>query len=142
MEGLEILGNAGAVPVVIFLTQLAKKKIPNFKYGSDVLALFLSLLLCFGWEFYYMSPAEFMALKAMTGLAIFKWGIDQLIVGFATWLAASKIYDLGHGNKKKEKEKAELHQEIVKLKNGHGDKDEQAQEDPVVSDKLRNILEG
>ena len=153
LEGLEILGNAGAVPVVIFLTQLVKKRMPDFKYGTDVLALVLSMLLCFGWEFYYMAPTEFVSWKAMTGLATFKWGIDQLIAGFATWLAASKIYDLGVGDKKKKKEvaqiieremmeKVELKKEIVKLKNGHGDKDEQSKEDPVVADKLRDILEG
>lgn len=154
LEGLEVLGNAGAVPVVIFLTQLAKKKIGSFKYGSDVLALVLSLVLCFGWEFYYMTPAEYQEWLGLTGRMTFKWGIDQLIAGFATWLAASKIYDLSHGNKKKEKEvsqlierelteKVELQKEIVKLKNGNGDKkDEQTKEDPVVSDKLREILGG
>jgi hypothetical protein len=142
LEGLELLGNASVVPLVIFLTQIVKKRLPNFKYGTDALALILSLVLCFGWEFYYMSPTAFVSWKAMTGLATFKWGIDQLIAGFATWLAASKIYDLGHGNKKKEAEKEELQKEIVKLKNGSGDKDEQIAEDPVVTDKLRNILEG
>lgn len=141
MEGLEILGNAGVVPIVIFLTQLIKKKVGKFKYGSDVLALGLSLVLCLGWEFYYMSIEAFQTWQAMTGLETFRWGIDQLITGFATWLAASKIYDLGHGNKKKEQEKVKLQAEIVKLKNGHGDQNEQTEEDPVVADRLRKILE-
>ena len=153
MEGLEALGNAGAVPVIIFLTQLIKKQIGDFKYGTDVLALLLSFVLCTGWEFYYMTAEAYTTWAALTGLELFKWGIDQVVVGFATWLAASKIYDLTHGNKKRNKkmstqleihmtEKVELQEEIVKLKNGHGDIDEQTEEDPEVSDKLRNILEG
>ena len=153
MEGLEALGNAGAVPIIIFLTQLIKKKIGSFKYGSDALALFLSFALCTGWEFYYMTPETYETWSALNGLELFKWSIDQLITGFATWLAASKVYDLAHGNKKRDgvvsvqlerhlTEKVELQEEIVKLKNGHGDIDEQAEENPEISDKLRNILEG
>ena len=153
LQGLEALGNAGAVPIIIFLTQLIKKKIGDFKYGSDLLALLLSFGLCTGWEFYYMSAETFAQWSAYNGLQLFHWGIDQLITGFATWLAASKVYDLAHGNKKRGKEvsvqlnrhlteKVELQEEIVKLKNGHGDTDEQTKEDPVVSDKLREILGG
>jgi len=153
LEGLEVLGNAAAVPVIIFLTQLIKKRIGDFKYGSDLLALGLSFIICTGWLFYEMTPHEYYEWSSLTGLGLFKWGIDQTIRGFATWLAASKIYDLGHGNKKKEKEvaaqleiqqieKVELKKEIVKLKTGTGEMDEQAKEDPIVSDKLREILEG
>jgi hypothetical protein len=153
LEGLDVLGNAAAVPVIIFLTQLIKKKIGDLKYGSDLLALGLSFVLCTGWTFYEMTPVAYADLISSTGLDLFRWGIDQSIAGFATWLAASKIYDLGHGNKKKQKEvsqimerelteKVELQKEIVKLKNGNGDKDEQTKEDPVVSDKLREILGG
>lgn len=154
LQGLEALGNAGAVPIIIFLTQLIKKKIGNLKYGSDLLALFLSFGLCTGWEFYYMTPATFETWQALSGLQLFHWGVDQVIVGFATWLAASKIYDLAHGNKKRDKqvstqleihstEKVKLQEEIVKLKNGHnGDTDGPNEEDPEVFDKLRDILEG
>jgi hypothetical protein len=153
LEGLEVLGNATMVPVIIFLTQMVKKRIGDFKYGSDLLALLLSFALCTGWTFYYMSPEEFTAWADGNALFKFKHGIDQIVTGFATWLAASKIYDLGHGNKKRDKavstqleiqltEKVALQEEIVKLKNGHGDTDEQTKEDPVVSDKLRSILEG
>ena len=148
MEGLEALGNAAAVPVIIFLTQLVKKRIGDFKYGSDALALFLSFILCTGWFFYEMTPAEYAVWAAYSGLDLFKWGIDQTLVGFATWLAASKIYDLSHGTKKKaqkvEAEKQELKNEIVKLKNGdgHGEDDEETVENSEIADKLRDILEG
>ena len=153
LPGLEALGNVTAVPIVIFLTQMIKKRIGDFKYGTDVLALILSFVLCLGWTFYYMTPETYTTWAALNGLGLFKWGIDQALVGFATWLAASKIYDLGHGNKKRSKkvsaqlelqltEKVALQKEIVKLKNGNGDKDGQTEENPEVSDKLRAILEG
>jgi len=164
LETLEVLGNAGVVPVVIFFTQLCKKKFGALKHGSDFLALGLSMTLCLGWAFYYMTPESLSALVTSDALSQFRWWIDQLIVGFATWLAASKIYDLGHGDKKKEKkfliEKEELveegiqrvgveklrrknlEEEIVKLKNGHGDMNGKTEEDPIIADKLRNILEG
>jgi hypothetical protein len=146
LETLEALGNAGVVPIVILFTQLFKKRFGDFKYGSDLLALGLSMVLCVGWVFYYMTPEAFNILASSDFLVQFRWGIDQLIMGFATWLAASKIYDLGHGNKKREKRQLEetekLTEEIVKLKNGNGDMNGQTEEDPVVADKLRNILEG
>ena len=83
----------------------------------------------------------------------FKWGVDQILIGFATWLAASKVYDLGHGNKKRATEvstqierhlieRSELQKEIVKLKNGQGDSNEQAKTDDSQPDVLREILEG
>jgi len=153
LVGLEALGNVAAVPIIIFLTQLIKKRIGDFKYGSDLLALVLSFFLCIGWTFYDMTPAAYVEWAAYNGLELFKWGIDQVLISFATWLAASKIYDLGHGNKKRTKkaasqfeaqvvEKIKLEEEIVKLKNGHGDTDEQIEKDSVVSAKLREILEG
>ena len=100
-----------------------------------------------------MTPEAYETWSALNGLELFKWGIDQLLTGFATWLAASKVYDLAHGNKKRDgkvsvqlerhlTENVELQEEIVKLKNGHGETDEQTEEDPVVSDKLREILGG
>jgi len=158
-QTLEVLGNAGAVPVVIFLTQLVKSKIGDFKYGSDLLALVLSFILCFGWTFYNMTSDGYFLWQQMNALETFRWGIDQLIVGFATWLAASKIYDLGHGNKKRTQSMTALEDEIVKLKNGHSDPEEEAddeafphdtagepdgqdKDDSTVSDKLRDILEG
>ena len=156
MEGLaslEALGNASVVPVVIFLTQILKKYIADFKYRTDMVALLLSFVLCIGWAFYNMAPSEFYALIHADFHFQFKYTVDQLVVGFATWLAASKLYDLGHGDKKRNREvsekiekhiteKVQLADEIIKLKNGHGDRDEQVDENPVISDKLREILGG
>ena len=93
LQGLEALGNAGAVPIIIFLTQLIKKKIGDFRYGSDLLALLLSFGLCTGWEFYYMTEESFKVWSAFNGLQYFHWGIDQVITGFATWLAAFSLGD-------------------------------------------------
>jgi hypothetical protein len=147
VEGLEALGNAGVVPIIIFLTQMIKTKIGDFKYGSDVLALGMSMVLCVGWTFYYMDPSDFNLWLATGALIKFKWGINQLIVGFATWLAASKIYDLGHGNKKREglviQEKKVLEEKIVVLQNGtgNGEKHEEPVEEADLSSRLREVLE-
>ncbi len=153
MEGLEALGNMGVVPIVIFLTQVIKKRIGDFKYGTDVLALILSLVLCVGWEFYYMSPEAHAAWTELSGLGFFKWSVSLLGKSLGTWFSASKLYDFSHGNKKRDKrvsaqlevqmsEKVQLQEEIVKLKNGNGEKGEQTEESPEVSAKLRAILEG
>ena len=78
----------------------------------------------------------------------FRFGVDLIVTSFATWLAASKIYDLGHGQKKQAKrmavEKKELRDEIVKLKNGNGqgEPDEEVVDNSEIADKLRAILEG
>ena len=145
MDDLTALGNAAAVPIIIFLTQLLKK---NFKFnrGSDLMALLLAIVVCSGWELYNITPE---ALQELSGGFIikFRFGVDLVITSFATWLAASKIYDLGHGQKKKANrvaaERKELHDEIVKLKNGNGngEADEETVENSEISDKLRNILE-
>jgi len=155
LEGLEALGNAGLVPAVIFLTQLIKSKIGKFKARSDMLALLLSFGLCIGWEFYYMTPEGYTALAARNGIELFHWGIDLVLVGFATWLASSKLYDLGHGNKKRnltvsttiahhEAHAEALQKELVTLKNGQGENKHDAQtvEEINVANKLRSILEG
>ncbi len=145
MEDLTVLGNAAAVPIIIFLTQLLKK---NFKFnrGSDFMALLLAVVVCSGWEIYNITPEALQELS--TGFIMkFRFGVDLIVTSFATWLAASKVYDLGHGTKKKDKrvaaEKQELRNEIVKLKNGNGngDADEEIVENTEVVNKLRNILE-
>ena len=146
MEDLTVLGNAAAVPIIIFLTQVLKKNF-NFPYKSDFLALILALVVCSGWEIYNITPETIQELSAGF-LAQFRFGVDLIITSFATWLAASKVYDLGHGNKKKAKkvaaEKLVLEEEIEKLKNGNGngDVDEGAVEKSESPDKLRDILEG
>ncbi len=144
MEDLTILGNAAAVPIIIFLTQLLKKNI-RFQHGSDLMALLLSLVVCSGWEIYNLTPEAIQELSA--GFIVkFRFGVDLLVISFGTWLAASKIYDLGHGSKKRSKkvetEKQALRTEIEQLKkNGNGDSNEETVETPDISDKLRAILE-
>ncbi len=143
---IEGLGNMGVVPIVIFITQAIKKKIGDFKYGSDVMAAVLSFVLCIGWEFYYMTPEAYLAWVSLTGLELFKWSVAMLGTGFATWLAASKIYDLGHGAKKREtlvlQEKKVLEEKIVVLENGNGEKHvESPVEKNDVAARLRDILE-
>jgi hypothetical protein len=146
LEDLTVLGNAAAVPIIIFLTQVLKKNF-NFSYKSDFVALILALVVCVGWEIYNITPEIIQELS--TGLiAQFRFGIDLVVTSFATWLAASKVYDLGHGNRKKAKrvaaEKQTLEEEIEKLKNGNGngDIDGETAESPENTDKLRDILEG
>ena len=145
LEGFELLGNATLVPIVIFLTQLLKQHI-NFKYSSDAVALAVSFALCVGYEFYILNPEE---AYAVIGLhAAFKFIVDGAVTGFATWLASSKIYDLGHGNKKrsnrKDEEKRILEEEVTMLRNGSGNgdiTDEDTEEDSDLSQKLSDILE-
>jgi len=144
LEDLTVLGNAAAVPIIIFLTQLLKKNI-KFQNGSDLMALLLSLIVCSGWEVYNLTPEASQELS-MGFIVKFRFGVDLIVVSFATWLAASKIYDLGHGSKKRSKkvevEKQTLRTEIEQLKkNGNGDSNEETVETPEISDKLRAILE-
>lgn len=145
MDDLTVLGNAAAVPIIIFLTQFLKKNF-KFKRGSDFMALLLAIAVCSGWELYNITPETLQELSA--GFIVkFRFGVDLVVTSFATWLAASKVYDLGHGQKKKhirvEAEKRKLKDEIVKLKNGnnHGEVDEETVETVEDSDKLRSILE-
>jgi len=92
-----------------------------------------------------MTQEAYAAWSSLTGLGFFKWAVLLLGKGFGTGLIASKVYDLGHGNKKREKvvsaERAQLQEEIVKLKNGNGDVNEPVEEDTEVTDELLKILE-
>lgn len=144
---LEGLGNMGVVPIVIFITQAIKKRIGDFKYGSGALTALLSFILCIGWEFYYMTPEAYTAWTALTGLGFFQWGVLMAGQGFMTWMAASKIYDIGHGNKKRQRRvdqvKIELEEKIIVLQNGtgNGEKHEEAVEETDLSSRLREVLE-
>ncbi len=146
MNLLEGLGNMGVVPIVIFITQAIKKRIGDFKYGSGMLAAILSFVLCIGWEFYYMTPEAYTVWTSLTGLGFFQWGVLMAGQGFMTWMAASKVYDLGHGNKKRDKkvtqEKQVLEEKIVVLQNGNGDgeKHEEPLEEIDLASRLREAL--
>ena len=94
-----------------------------------------------------MTPEAYTVWSALNGLEFFQWLVAMAGTGFATWLAASKIYDLGHGNKKRKArvllEKKELEETIVVLKNGNGngEKYEEPVEETDLSSRLREILE-
>lgn len=93
---------------------------------------------------YSLTPDTW-ALANQDTLSLFRWSIDTLIVGFATWLSASKLYDLGYGSKKKqqkmaqiEEEKAQLEEQITKSQGSENGKNS---DDFEVDTKLREILE-
>jgi hypothetical protein len=147
MEDLSALGNVALVPVVIFVTQTLKKRL-NFKRGPDALALLVSVCLCFGQDLYTATPEYIQQTIWGAGVfTTFRWMVDNFIVSFATWLSASKLYDLGYRDKKTDKKmkeieqkKTELETEIVKLK--VGGTHEVVEQNPSVSKKLQDILEG
>jgi len=145
VDELSLLGNAAAIPIIIAITQFLKKNF-SFKYKSDAVAFFVAILVCFGWRFAYGSVAELEAIFSQHWILVTKAVGKELIVSVATWMSASKSYDLFHGNKKRtlkqEAEKEVLKEEIVTLKkNGNGAVDEKIVEIPGVSARLREILE-
>ncbi len=145
LEGLGLAGNAVAIPIVIAITQFLKKNF-SFKYRSAVVSMAVTLIACLGLFFYNTPVVDLEAFFARHWIVVTRGIMDQLIIAFFTYLSASKSYDLFHGDKKKKQKVVEdkkvLEEEIVKLKNGNGDADDKTEEDPVVSDKLRHILEG
>ncbi len=152
LTGLGLVGNAAAIPIVIAITQFLKKNF-SFRYKSSVVSMIVTLLVCLALFFYNTPLPELEILFGQHWVLVTRRIMDQFIIAFFTYLSASKSYDLFHGNKKRSKvvsaqlelhmtEKAQLKKEITKLKNGHGDSDENTEEDLVVSDKLRAILEG
>lgn len=154
MEDLSVLGNAAAVPIVITITQFVKRNV-SMKRAPEVIALCVSLVLCFGWELYKTSPEALNAVLAGGALSIFRWVIDNIIVGFATWLSASKLYDFSYGEKKTQqkfeeinRQKDALQQELHRISNSLAAPSEQEApqnvepENKEVSDKLEDILEG
>lgn len=153
MEDLSVLGNAAAVPIVITVTQFVKRNIP-MRRAPELIALGVSLILCFGWELYKASPADLNATFSAGGLSIFRWVIDNLIVGFATWLSASKLYDFSYGEKKTQQKfeeinrqkdvlQQELHRLSSELSSTEAEEPEHVDtETKEVSEKLEDILEG
>ena len=127
MDELTLLGNAAAVPVVIAITQLLKKNL-SFKYKSDFVSFAVAIVVCFGWKFFNMLEPSTLVLGDTLVDDLFGKGweavtkevMNQLIVSFATWLSASKSYDLFYGVKKREAkhlgEKKVLEKKYVKEK--------------------------
>lgn len=150
MDELELLGNAAAVPIIIAATQLLKKNF-SFKYKADVVAFVVALIICPGWWFYNTPEVEIRATFDQSYIKLAKAAVDMLLVSVATWLSATKSYDLFRGNRKREQEKqaivAEKEQlrarvavlEATPKKEVVGDGPGQ---DVEVTDKLLEILEG
>lgn len=143
---ISLLGNAAAVPIIIAITQVLKK---NFQFNrkADVISLCVSFLVCSGWEFYHAADADIMLMWAAPLIAKIRHTIDLIVVSFATWLSASKSYDLFIGDKKWNKameeihtEKEELKKQVEVLTNGHG-ATEPVAENTDLDQRLRDILE-
>jgi hypothetical protein len=112
---ISLLGNAAAVPIIIAITQFLKKSF-NFNRKSDVISLLVSFLVCFGWQFYHAAEADIMTMLNATLVVKIRHTIDLIVVSFATWLSASKSYDLFIGDKKWNKKMEEIHVEKEDLK--------------------------
>jgi hypothetical protein len=149
LEDLTLLGNAAAIPAIIAITQFLKKNF-NFKRKSEVLSLFVSMGVCFGWEFYYMSEAELISTWGGGIISTAKHIVHLVLVSCATWLSASKSYDFFLGEKRKKAEMEEhiaeketLKQQVVELKNGGASPAPEGEPDDTELDqKVRDILEG
>lgn len=150
MEELELLGNAAAVPIIIAATQLLKKNF-SFKYKSDVVAFVVALIICPGWWFYNTPEVEIRATFDGSIIQVAKSMVDMLLISVATWLSATKSYDLFRGNKKREQEKQaieaekeELKARVVALETApkQGGVEDGPTEDVEITDKLLEILEG
>ncbi len=101
MEEFALLGNAAAVPVIIGITQLLKKNF-SFKYKADVVSALVSIIVCPLWWF-YNTPEEVILDALDDGIvSTIKFGMQLLFISGATWLSATKSYDLFSGNKKRE----------------------------------------
>lgn len=143
---ISLLGNAAAVPIIIAITQVLKK---NFQFNrkADVISLLVSFVVCFGWQFYHAADADVMLMLSAPLITKIRYTIDLIVVSFATWLSASKSYDLFIGDKKWDKAMKEIHTEKEDLKkqvevltNGHGPTEPVA-EDADLDQRLRDILE-
>ncbi len=146
MDEIALLGNAAAVPIIIAATQLLKKNF-SFKYKADVVSFFVALVVCPSWWFYHTPEVEIFAAVDGGIVEIGKFIIQQSMISVATWMTASKTYDLTTGNKKRAdrhtSEKQELHAKITELEYSlEGDNRDVVDENPESVDRLRQILEG
>ncbi|MBD3260994.1 MAG: hypothetical protein GF334_04830 [Candidatus Altiarchaeales archaeon] len=157
MDELEILGNAAAVPVIIATTQALKKNL-SFRYKSEVVSFVVSLIVCPAWWLYNTPDAEIQAVIGGSFLDIVRGGMDLFIISAATWLSATKSYDLFSGNRKRRaelakdkeeiqkkhaEEKEALVQKIQELESDlKGGKENEPSNQNEVDNKLVDILEG
>lgn len=135
MEDFSILGNAALVPVVIAVTQVAKKVVP--KWNPDFVAIGVSMLLCLGFSIYNLTDTVVFS----TTLSAFRFVVDASVSGFGTAFAAAKSYDLLYGDKKLalkqegfETKIQELEAQVSEVPN------EQDMEQNKINNKLRQIL--
>ncbi len=145
MESFSLIGNAAAVPIIVGITQLLKKNF-SFRYKSDMVSLIVSLLVCPLWWFWHTPELEIAAAVSGGVVVVGKFVMGQTLVAIATYMAASKSYDMFFGNKKRTKqhvgEKQELYDKIAELEHRLGGEDRNAVDDsPEKVDRLRQILE-
>jgi hypothetical protein len=157
MEEFALLGNVAAVPVIIGATQLLKKNF-SFKYKSDVVSLAVAFVVCPAWWFWNTPDIEI--IQAVDGgvLEVTRFVMRMILISLATWMSATKSYDLFGGNKKRtakvEAEKQEIKElhasetetlsaKIQELENNLTTGEENGLvDDSEISDKLLDILEG
>ena len=143
MEEFGILGNAAAVPIIIGATQLLKKNF-SFKYKADVVSFFMALIICPLWWFYKTPVVEIHDMFDDGLVTSAKFGIQLILISVATWLSATKSYDLFSGTKKRrqrrEGEREELQEKInvleMSLESGGKSEDDEIE----ISNKLLEIL--
>lgn len=146
MEEFALLGNAAAVPIIIGTTQLLKKNF-SFKYKSDVVSFVVSLIICPLWWFYNTPEAQVIDMFDDGVVATVKFIIELFLISVATYMTASKSYDMFSGNKKRDvkhtTEKDELQEKIneleLNLENG-GNPTDESNEEIEIRDKLLEIL--
>jgi len=125
MADISVLGNAAAVPIIIAITQFLKKNF-DFTRNGDVFSLLISIVVCWSWEFYYTPEDQLTLLWGLTLVAKGKHAISLLVVSFATWLSASKTYDLFIGDKKR----------VAALNEAHGKREELEKQLAEIRDLL------
>ncbi len=146
MEEFALLGNAAAVPIIIGTTQLLKKNF-SFKYKSDVVSFVVSLIICPLWWFYNTPEAQVVDMFDDGVVATLKFIMELFLISVATYMTASKSYDMFSGNKKRvEKhtnEKEELHGRIAELEERMetgGEPADEPNDEIEIRDKLLEIL--
>jgi len=95
-----VIEQAAVVPAVIIITQIIKplKKISGY---SGVIALLVAFVGTAMVSLYGMSEETF---NGLGSYGLVKFLIECFFTAIATWLSASKIYDLVYGDKKWDKE--------------------------------------
>jgi hypothetical protein len=146
LEEFALLGNAAAVPIIIGTTQLLKKNF-SFKYKSDVVSFVVSLIICPLWWFYNTPGEQVIDMFDDGVVATAKFIIELFLISVATYMTASKSYDMFSGNKKRDvkhtTEKDELHGRIAELEERMetgGEPADEPNEEIEIRDKLLEIL--